>query len=355
MFSAFRPPVCLVAFAIASASVSFVSLVTSVSRASAQPADVIGTRAQGMAGAFTAVADDATASWWNPAGMAGGAYFNALLESGTHREPPTDRTSAGDPQSAWRADTRSLAVAYPALALSYYRLRISEIQPQPSTGAAPGVRQEGGATEIRLRSMVLEQFGASVGQSLGSHLVVGSTFKLLHGGAVSDVQGAGTGSLDGAASLDPPSETHVGLDVGAMAVLGRARIGVMVRNVTDTRFGSGTDAFTLSRQARVGAALSSGSRGVIGSATLAIDADLNTMTTVFGEERRVAAGGEAWTSARTIGVRAGVSVNTLAAHRTAVSGGLSAALKKGLYADGELTGGTDQGRRGWGAGLRVTF
>jgi hypothetical protein len=338
--------------------VSVVSLAVTLCAATvarAQTTDTIGTRALGMGGAFTAVADDATASWWNPAGMAGGAYFNALLESGTHREPPTDRTPAGDPQSAVRADTRSLAVAYPALALSYYRLRISEMQPQPSTGTAPGVRQEGGAPQVRLRSMVLEQFGASVGQSLGSHLVVGSTFKLLHGGAVSDVQAAETGSLDGAAGLDPSAETHLGLDVGAMAVLGRARIGVMVRNVTETGFGSGTDAFRLSRQARVGGALSSGSRGVIGSATLAIDADLTTATTVLGEERRLAAGAEAWTSARTFGVRAGVSVNTVASRRTAVSGGLSAALKKGVYADGELTGGTDQGRRGWGVGLRVTF
>jgi hypothetical protein len=158
MRNASRPSVCLVVFAFV--SVSFVSLVFSVSRASAQPADVVGTRAQGMAGAFTAVADDATASWWNPAGMAGGAYFNALIESGSHREPPTDRTPAGDPQGAARTDTRSLAVAYPALGLSYYRLRFSEIQPQTSTGTAPGVRQEGGATEVRLRSMVLDQFGA---------------------------------------------------------------------------------------------------------------------------------------------------------------------------------------------------
>src|SRR5258705_16849 len=30
----------------------------------------VGARALGMGGAFTAVADDATAPWWNPAGMA---------------------------------------------------------------------------------------------------------------------------------------------------------------------------------------------------------------------------------------------------------------------------------------------
>jgi hypothetical protein len=355
MFTASRPPVRLVAIVVSFASVSFVSFVSSVSRASAQPADVIGVRAMGMGGAFTAVADDATASWWNPAGIAGGAYFNALLEAGTHREPPTDRTSAGDSRSAWRDDTRSLAVSFPALALSYYRLRISDTQPQNSTGTAGGSRQEGGAAEVRLRSLVLNQFGASVGQSLGSHLVVASTLKLVNGGAVSQVQAAAGNSLDAATGLGPSDETHAGLDVGAMAVLGRVRFGLMVRNVTEPEFGSGPDAFTLSRQARVGAALTSGARGVIGSATLAIDADLTRTATVLGDDRRLALGGEAWTAGRRVGIRGGFSVNTVADRRAALSGGASVAVRRGLYADGELTGGSDEARRGWAAGLRVTF
>ena len=335
--------------------VSLVSLVLFAAPVAAQTTDLIGIRAQGMGGAFTAVADDATASWWNPAGMAGGAYFNALIESGSFHEPPSERTAAGDPRPARGAGTRSFAVAFPALGLSYYRLQVSEIQPQTSTAGAAGGRQDVGAIEVRLRSMVLNQFGASVGQSLGSHLVVGSTFKLLRAGAASEVQAASTGSLDAAARIDPAGETHVGLDVGAMATFGRARIGLMVRNVREPEFGSGADAFTLSRTARVGVALSSGTRGVIGAATVAIDADLTKTTTVLGDERRLAGGGELWTSARTFGVRGGVNVNTIGDRRTSLSAGFSAALKKGMYADGEFTGGTDSGRHGWTVGLRVTF
>lgn len=335
--------------------VSLVSLVFVAAPLAAQTTDIIGVRAQGMGGAFTAVADDATASWWNPAGMAGGAYFNALIESGNHSEPRSERAAAGDPQSASRANTRSFAVAFPALGLSYYRLRISEIQPRTSTETAAAVRQEGAATEVRLSSLVLSQFGASVGQSLGSHLVIGSTFKLVSAGIGSQVQASAKGSLDAADGIDPSGEVHAGLDVGAMAVFGPARIGVMVRNVKQSEFGSGSDAFTLSRHARVGAALSSGTRGVIGGATVAVDADLTTTATVLGDERLFAAGGEAWTTARTFGVRGGVSVNTIGTRRTALSGGGSAAVKKGVYVDGELTGGTDQGRQGWGLGLRVTF
>ena len=36
----------------------------------------IGTRAEGMGGAFVAVADDASAVYWNPAGIATGATFD---------------------------------------------------------------------------------------------------------------------------------------------------------------------------------------------------------------------------------------------------------------------------------------
>lgn len=332
-----------------------VCLVCLAAPAAAQTTDVVGVRALGMGGAFTAVADDATGTWWNPAGIAGGAYFNALIESGTHRDPAADRTASGDPQSAWRANTRSLAIAFPALGLSYYRLRVSEIQPLNSTGGTAAVRQEGGATEVRLRSTVLNQFGISVGQSLGSHLVVASTLKLVNAGATSVSQAAATGSLDAADGLDPSGETKAGLDIGGMVMFGPARIGVMVRNVKQPEFGSGADAFTLSRSARVGAAVSTGRRGVIGSATAAVDADLTTSTTVLGDERRISGGGEIWTTSRTFGLRGGVGVNTIGDRRTSLSGGGSVALKRGMYADGELTGGTDQGRKGWGVALRVTF
>ena len=346
-----QPWVCF----LSSMSVVAVVSLACVPGAHAQGDETIGIRAQGMAGAFTAVADDATASWWNPAGLAGGAYFNAIIEAGSHRQPSTDRSSAGTPQGAWRSNTRGIAIAYPALGLSYYRLQVSEIQPQTSTGTASPGRQDVGAVDVRLRSMVVNQFGATVGQSLGDHLVVGSTLKLVSAGATSQLQNASAGSLDAAAGLDVSGETHAGLDMGVMAVFGRARLGLTVRNVNEPEFGGGEDAFLLARHARVGAAFSSGTRGVIGSATLAVDADLTKTTTALGDERHLAFGAEAWGPTRKIGVRGGVSANTIGSRRTSLSGGASAALKSGMYVDGEVTGGTDEGRRGWGVALRVTF
>ena len=295
------------------ASVSFVALVSFVRppEARAQTADMVGVRAQGMAGAFTAVADDATATWWNPAGLAGGAYFSAILEY-AH---PTDRRGAG---------LRGVSLGFPALGLSYYRLPRSEVRPAIATAGPVGSREEEGSLSV---------FGATVGQSIGNHLVVGSTVKLLSAG-----------------------ETKGGLDLGAMAVFGRARVGLMVRNVKETEFGSGAEARKLRRNARAGAAFTTGSRGVIGDATVAFDADLVKTPTVRGEERRLAAGAELWMLRRRVGVRGGVSASTIGERRAAPSAGLSAALRPGTFVDAEMTrGGADEGRRGWGIALRVTF
>ena len=56
--------------------------------------EIVGTRAQGMAGAFVAVADDATATWWNPAGIATGALLGVSMEH-TDRPGPGRRRRDG--------------------------------------------------------------------------------------------------------------------------------------------------------------------------------------------------------------------------------------------------------------------
>src|SRR5262247_3463213 len=126
--------------------------------AAAQTTDVIGVRAQGMGGAFTAVADDATAWWWNPAGLAGGPFFNGLLEF--------DRpdTSSGE-------SVRGFSVAYPALGFTYYRLPLRQIRLSASTASSVTIRQD--------EEAALRVYAATVGQSFGNHLVLCSTVKLL--------------------------------------------------------------------------------------------------------------------------------------------------------------------------------
>jgi hypothetical protein len=298
---------------------SFVSFVTFVSfvharSAEAQPADALGVRAQGMGGAFTAVADDATAAWWNPAGLAGGSYFSSVLEYG-HLPNPTDST------------TKAVFIAFPALGLSYYRLPISEMRPATSTGPGAAIRQDQGT---------LSELGVTVGQSLGNHFVVGSTLKVMTAG-----------------------QTHAGLDLGGMVTFGMARIGLSVRNVTEPTFGEGAEALALKRQARAGFALSTGPRGVIGTGAVAVDADLTTTVTAFGEQQRVAVGGEVWTTQRALGLRGGVSRNLVGSEETSLSGGASVAFRRQRsltsYVDGQVTVGSDETPRSWSVGVRLTF
>jgi hypothetical protein len=178
----------------------------------------------------------------------------------------------------------------------------------------------------------LSFYGATVGQSIGEHLVIGSTLKLLHAG-----------------------ETHADLDIGVMATVGVARIGATLRNVTAPSFGSGVDAFTLQRHARVGFALTSGKRGVIGTATLGVDADVTTEQTIRGEERFLAIGGEAWAGQRTVAIRGGLRRNMVGAGETSLAAGISAAVRQNTFVDAYLSSGTDNVRHGWGVALRVTF
>src|SRR5581483_2720654 len=165
--------------------VSFVGLAPRAARA--QMYESVGVRAQGMGGAFVGVADDSTATWWNPAGLASGPYFDLLAEYGRPDVVPSGQQLVG------------VAAGFPALGLSYYRLPLSQMQPPGATAGPGSSRQDPG---------YLSQFGATFGQSIG-HLVLASTVKLLHAG----------------------DDTHVDLDLGAMIRVGRVKAGISLRNL----------------------------------------------------------------------------------------------------------------------------
>lgn len=303
--------------------VSFVLPLLFPSFVFAQLPDAVGVRAQGMGGAFTALADDASAGWWNPAGLASGAFLNVSVEYGELNDPPI----------ADAPSHRGVAFAFPALGLSYYRMPVSEIAPTSSTDAAAGSRQDPGTPSVR--TVELSQFGVTLGQSIGNHFVLATTFKLLHASVAGD-------------------DTEGDLDIGGMVAFGRLRAGVTVRNVREATFGEEFEAFTMRRQVRAGAAWASNLVG-IGVLGFAVDADIRRVVTALGEERRVAGGGELWILGRTVGVRGGVSGSTVGHTRESHSGGVSVAVRRGIYAEGQLTGGSDELRRGWSTGFRVTF
>jgi len=278
----------------------------------AQIYETVGIRAQGMSGAFVSVADDATATWWNPAGLAAGGYINAILEFDRVEDSSDSRASG-------------FALTVPSLGLSYYRLSLRGMRTIQTTVPSPGDRQEEG---------FLNQFGVTVGQSLGSHLVIASTAKLVHG-------------------LD---STRGDIDVGVMTVYGRMRAGAAVKNLRNPQFGEIglTELFSPGRQARAGVSFKVGSASRA-DLMVALDGDLTTTPTIFGDVRHLATGAEGWLFRRTVAIRGGVGINTVGETRRSTSVGASAAFRSGMFVDAQLTRGDDVTRNGWGFDLRVTF
>jgi hypothetical protein len=319
--------------------------------AAAQLYESVGTRAKGMGGAFVAVADDATATWWNPAGIATGAALSGLYERGEETQPadPLDQGPAS------RSKPSAFAVAYPALGLSYYRLRISEIAAISPTAPPPADRQDLGATPPFARTLALSQFGATFAQSAGP-LVLASTLKLVRGG-VTRTLAAAQDPLDAADDLDVETETHADLDLGVMVNAGSLRAGFSIRNMRQPEFGSDDDErLELKRKARAGVAFLTASRGgALDALTVAADFDLTKTSTLFGDVRHVATGAEAYFAKRHVGVRGGWQRNTVGTARPAFSYGFSVAPVTGLFLDFARTKGRDETVEGWNAGVRLTF
>jgi hypothetical protein len=201
----------------------------------------------------------------------------------------------------------------------------------------------------------LSQFGITVGQSLGEHLVLASTVKFVRAGAASRSSDAGDGRLSDASDLDTGSESKTDFDVGAMVAYGAVRFGVAVKHLFEPEFDDAASGFELKRQARAGVAWVSGERGRFDGLTAALDVDVTRTPTVGGDVRHLAAGLEAWIARRRVGVRSGLSVDTAGPLRTTGSIGGTFGGWYGLFLNGAWMFGSEDARNGWSTSLSVTF
>src|SRR5215212_1661062 len=94
--------------------------------AAAQTFEAVGSRAAGMGGAFVAVADDASAAYWNPAGFAAGSVLSMVIDRTTARVDPKGGPDAGDRSGLL------FAFGAPVFGISYYRLRTDALTTLPS-------------------------------------------------------------------------------------------------------------------------------------------------------------------------------------------------------------------------------
>lgn len=330
-------------------------LLTGAPAASGQvPFETVGTRALGMGGAFVAVADDASATYWNPAGLPGLGFFDATFEIG--RETDADGAGRAADTSGWRAESTRLAIATPVLAFSYERLRLAEARSPGSAASGSEPRP----LELTLPGRVLhaQNFGVTLVQSLSDGVVVGSTLRLLRAGAAPAPVDAGADigeALRRIAQMDASSSHHFDADVGVLASIGRFRLGLVVRNLTSPEIDFAGDVLEIERQARAGVSFGGGPARGQRPWTIAVDGDLTTIALPDGRRRSLALGGERWWSERRLGLRAGGRLQTVGDVRPAVSGGLSVALRTGLLIEAHATRGEDARDRGWGVGARLTF
>jgi hypothetical protein len=290
--------------------------------AGAQTFGGIGTRAEGMGGAFVAVADDASAIYWNPAGLATGATFDLQASAG-------------------KGSTVFVAAALPVLGIGYYRTR--EDTALPTVSPSPD-RQNGGSGGVRVRPLTTSNVGVTVVQTIVSGLVIGATTRLVSGG-IEDFESGMT----------------VDVDAGAMVSAWDIRFGVTARNLRQPEFEAGvlsgvSQTVRLKRQIRAGAAFAPRSlpTGAHGPYSVGIDADLTTTPGVLGDRRGVAVGGEYWMGAGRVGVRGGVRWSTLGDRERAFSGGATVRLPRSLHVEGQMTKGDDSEER-WNVGVRLTF
>jgi len=325
--------------------------------AGAQSFAAAGTRAAGMGGAFVGVADDATAIYWNPAGLAAGSFFSLALDGRVGEAAPDDSAAGGDHSSFF------LGLSMPALGLSYYRLKASTVSPPlmllPADEASSS-RNLSSVAELRLDTLITHHAGATLVQSIVPGVSVGATLKLVRGIAASTgvpVATAGEALDHEAAELLGRASNTFDLDVGVMATGGPLKAGLTVRNVREPGFeapGTGRE-LVLERQARAGLSYAVSTNWVA-----AADVDLLRTRDAFGERRDLAAGVEGRLQRRVL-VRAGVTFNLLGddglddGARTAYSVGGSYAATASVFIDGHFTTGTDQAGRHWGLAARFVY
>jgi hypothetical protein len=317
--------------------------------ASSQIIEATGSRALGMGGAFVAVANDASATWWNPAGLADGPFLDMSLARSV--------TESGGRFSARRDSVSSFVIGTPPFGLSYYRLRLTEIRGSDPTAGAGGDREEEG---VPLRSLSARQVGVTVVRTLTPGVHAGTTVKYLRGrfrSGVGESQLPPSDLLDRGDALQGGDSDHAfDLDIGVLAVGGPIRGGVLIRHLLEPEFRApdGVPVARLPRQVRLGVAFD-GSQADTIPLTVSLDVDLRRYAAAIGDRRVIALGAEQRLFGRRLSLRGGGRLNTVGRQDRAATGGFSVAVRSGLYLDAHVVRGGTAEDQGWGMAARVSF
>lgn len=297
----------------------------------------VGARALGMGGAFVAVADDASATYWNPAGLATGGPVGVTFGWADFRSG--DQTG-GPTVGLTRRHSYFSSLGTLPLGLSVARITDTRVT-AVSTAKAD------------IRTLSTSQYGVNILQTIVQGLVVGANLKWVRG-TVLEAEGTGltaSALFSGATETSSHTSNAFDLDAGMMADLRRVRVGLTIKNLRQPTF---TDvagiATRLPREIRGGVAVMPKD-----GLTLALDMDLDTVDLWDGPRRMIAIGGEDRLTKRLV-ARAGVRWNMKDDTRRPVySAGASVRVNKSLWLDTHYTQGDITRDRGFGAALRAGF
>lgn len=302
-----------------------------------QPMESVGGRALGMGGAFVAVADDASAAFWNPSGLATGGPAGLTIgwvdfRTGNQKGDPTVGLT--------RRHSYFSGVGTLPVGMSFARIADTRVA-SVSAGTA------------RTETLATSQYGLNILQTVVPGLVVGANLKWVRG-TVTEAAGTGLSAaqlFSEATELSSHSSQSFDLDLSAMADLKPVRVGVVMKNLRQPGFTNLAGIATrLPREVRGGVAVMPRA-GV----TLALDMDLDTVDLWDGPRRMIAIGGEDRVTKR-LAVRAGVRWNLKDDTRRPVySAGTSVRVSKSLWLDTHYTMGDITRDRGFGAALRTGF
>ena len=303
--------------------VALILALLGISPANAQ----VGTRASGMAGAYVGVADDATAVYWNPAGVATGSLVSVVIGAG-------GQTVARGAQLEEGQDTAAVvAISATALGFAYYRLGTYGRSVSEPVVSGPPSREE---VRRSVQGISTSTIGVSLVQSLGQFVVVGVTPKFMNG------------------SSDDASGNAFDADAGVMLAVNHIRVGLVARNLTTPSFTvGGGEEVALEREFRIGGAWGSGWTGIT-RVIASVDGDLTSRPTPSGDRRDVAAGVETWWMAQRLGLRGGARRSTIGDARAAFAAGISAGLSPGMLLEAHVVRG-HAAERSWSVGARMLF
>ncbi len=298
--------------------ISMVCLFVVVRTASAQKASpLVGARATGLAGAFTAVSDDSTAFHWNPAGLVYGRLIRAGFYTGNSfqdRNELVNRVRAelpGDRSVLDGGGGIGFSTSFTMLGVAVTGLTETSSFLEDDTLHSRGLEALDVAVTL-VQSLPLDELTVGV----NARFIRGTAFE--QGEPASFVPPAKrnvSDLVDRATAGEGRTENEFGLDLGLLYQPNEwLRLGLMARNLTEPTFHTeSNNQIALPRHTRAGVAFMMEADFLV-----AVDADLTSRDSPSGAEsiahwRELSVGVEKAWGSRRLAVRGGL--------RTEIAGG----------------------------------